>query len=45
MEFAKARQMAAGALQNKDVKGVGAAESMMAGMMPKLTQLQKHILS
>ena len=36
MEFAKARQMAAGALQNKDVKGVGAAESMMAGMMPKI---------
>ena len=37
MEFAKARQMAAGALQNKDVKGVGAAESMMANMMPRIT--------
>ena len=37
MEFAKARQMAAGALQNKDVKGVSAAESMMANMMPRIT--------
>ena len=37
MEFAKARQMAAGALQNGDVKGVSAAESMMAGMMPRIT--------
>ena len=37
MEFAKARQMAAGALQNNDVKGVSAAESMMANMMPRIT--------
>ena len=37
MEFAKARQMAAGALQSGDVKGVSAAESMMAGMMPRIT--------
>ena len=37
MEFAKARQAAAGALQNKDVKGVSAAESMMSGMMPRIT--------
>ena len=37
MEFAKARQMAAGALQSKDVKGVSAAESMMANMMPRIT--------
>jgi len=36
MEFAKARQAAAGALQNKDVKGVSAAESMMSGMMPRI---------
>tara|TARA_B100000768_G_scaffold181778_1_gene206372 strand:- start:249 stop:842 length:594 start_codon:yes stop_codon:yes gene_type:complete len=36
MEFAKARQAAAGALQNKDVKGVSAAESMMSGMLPKI---------
>ena len=35
-EFAKARQAAAGALQNKDVKGVGAAESLMTGMMPRI---------
>ena len=37
VEFAKARQMAAGALQNNDVKGVSAAESMMANMMPRIT--------
>jgi LemA protein len=36
MEFAKARQAAAGALQNKDVKGVSSAESMMSGMMPRI---------
>ena len=36
MEFAKARQTAAGALANGDVKGIGAAESTFAGLMPRL---------
>ena len=36
MEFAKARQSAAGALANGDVKGIGAAEGTLAGLMPKL---------
>ena len=36
MEFAKARQVAAGALASGDVKGVGAAEGMMSGLMPRI---------
>ncbi|MAN07317.1 MAG: LemA family protein [Candidatus Thermoplasmatota archaeon] len=36
MEFAKARQAAAGALASGDVKGVGAAEGMMSGLMPRI---------
>ena len=36
MEFAKARQSAAGALANGDVKGIGAAEGTLAGLMPRL---------
>jgi LemA protein len=38
-ELAKARQMATGALQNKDVKGVGAAEAMMSSMIPRITAI------
>jgi len=41
-EFAKARQAAAGALQNKDVKGVGAAESLMGGMMPRINMVAEQ---
>ncbi len=36
MEFAEARQTAAGALANGDVKGIGAAEGTLAGLMPRL---------
>ena len=36
MEFAKARQAAAGALAQGDVKGIGAAEGTFAGLMPRL---------
>jgi len=36
MEFAKARQAAAGALSQGDVKGIGAAEGTLAGLMPRL---------
>ena len=36
MEFAKARQSAAGALANGDVKGIGAAEGTLAGLLPRL---------
>ncbi len=36
MEFAKARQAAAGALAQGDVKGIGAAEGTLAGLMPRL---------
>tara|TARA_B100000674_G_scaffold269368_1_gene222443 strand:+ start:447 stop:1022 length:576 start_codon:yes stop_codon:yes gene_type:complete len=36
MEFAKARQAAAGALASGDVRGVGAAEGMMSGLMPRI---------
>lgn len=35
-QFADARKMAAGALANGDVAGVSKAESMLAGMMPKI---------
>ena len=35
MEFAKARQAAAGALAQGDVKGIGAAEGTFAGLMPR----------
>ena len=45
MEFPKARQMAAGALQNKDVKGVSAAESVMANMMPRITAVAEAYLN
>ena len=38
-ELAKARQMATGALQNKDVKGVSAAESMMSSMIPRINAI------
>ena len=42
MEFAKARQAAAGALANKDVAGVSAAESMMSSMMPRINAVAEQ---
>ena len=35
-EFAKARQMAAGALANGDMKTLGQAEGMLSGILPKI---------
>ena len=40
-KFAAARQMAAGALQQGDVKGVSQAESMLSGVMPKIFALSE----
>ena len=40
-KFAAARQMAAGALQQGDVKGVSKAESMLSGVMPKIFALSE----
>ena len=40
-KFAAARQMAAGALQQGDVKGVSQAESMLTGVMPKIFALSE----
>lgn len=40
-KFAAARQMAAGALQQGDVKGVSQAESALSGMMPKIFALSE----
>ncbi len=41
-QFAEARRMAAGALSNGDVKGVGAAEGMLAGMMPRINMVAEQ---
>ena len=35
-EFAKARQMAAGALASGDMKSLGQAEGMLSGILPKI---------
>ena len=40
-KFAAARQMAAGALQQGDVKGVSQAESALSGMVPKIFALSE----
>jgi LemA protein len=42
MEFAKARQAAAGALASGDVRGVGAAEGAFAGLMPKINMVAEQ---
>ena len=42
MEFAKARQSAAGALSSGDVRGVGAAEGAFAGLMPKINMVAEQ---
>tara|TARA_B110000483_G_scaffold139543_1_gene166705 strand:- start:10817 stop:11392 length:576 start_codon:yes stop_codon:yes gene_type:complete len=42
MEFAKARQSAAGALASGDVRGVGAAEGAFAGLMPKINMVAEQ---
>lgn len=41
-EFAKARQAAAGALQEGDVRGVAAAEGVLSGMLPKINMLSEQ---
>ena len=41
-EFDKARQAAAGALAQGDVKGVSAAEGMLAGMIPKINMVAEQ---
>jgi LemA protein len=42
MEFARARQAAAGALASGDVRGVGAAEGAFAGLMPKINMVAEQ---
>ncbi|MDA9254476.1 LemA family protein [Candidatus Poseidoniaceae archaeon] len=42
MEFAKARQTAAGALSSGDVRGVGAAEGAFAGLMPRINMVAEQ---
>ena len=41
-QFAQARQAAAGALSRGDVKGVGAAEGMLSGMMPRINMVAEQ---
>ena len=42
MEFAKARQSAAGALSSGDLKGLGAAEGALAGLMPRINMVAEQ---
>ena len=42
MEFAKARQAAAGALSSGDVRGLGAAEGTLAGLMPRINMVAEQ---
>ena len=42
MEFAKARNAAAGALANGDVAGVSRAEGVLAGMLPKINMVAEQ---
>ncbi len=42
MEFAKARQSAAGALSSGDVQAVGAAESVFSGLMPRINMVSEQ---
>jgi len=41
-QFAQARQTAAGALAQGDVKGVGAAEGILAGMLPRINMVAEQ---
>ncbi len=41
-QFAQARQAAAGALSRGDVKGVGSAEGMLSGMMPRINMVAEQ---
>ena len=41
-QFAQARQTAAGALASGDVKGVGAAEGMLSGLMPRINMVAEQ---
>lgn len=41
-QFAIARQTAAGALAQGDVKGIGAAEGMLAGLMPRINMVAEQ---
>jgi len=41
-QFAVARQTAAGALAKGDVKGIGAAEGMLAGLMPRINMVAEQ---
>ena len=41
-QFAVARQTAAGALAQGDVKGIGAAEGMLAGLMPRINMVAEQ---
>lgn len=41
-EFAKARQAAAGALQQGDVRGIAAAEGVLSGMLPRINMLSEQ---
>lgn len=42
MEFAKARNAAAGALANGDVAGVSQAEGVLAGMLPRINMVAEQ---
>ncbi len=42
MEFAKARNAAAGALANGDVAGVSQAEGILAGMLPRINMVAEQ---
>ena len=41
-QFAQARQTAAGCLAQGDVKGVGAAEGMLAGLIPRINMVAEQ---
>ena len=41
-KFAQARQTAAGALAQGDVKGVGAAEGILSGMLPRINMVAEQ---
>lgn len=41
-QFAQARQAAAGALSRGDVRGVGSAEGMLSGMMPRINMVAEQ---
>ncbi|MDP6869481.1 MAG: LemA family protein [Candidatus Poseidoniaceae archaeon] len=41
-KFAEARMMASGALSSGDIKGLGAAEGMLTGMLPKINMVAEQ---